>query len=617
MNKRNFKAFLAVLLTVVMVFSIVPMSVSAEEATYTKIDSVADLTAGTYKMSGYRESYQTNDWSANPYHVWNGTVNGGDLVTTCYSYNDSKLAVAAGSTDDAANVQLVAVEGKTNTYYITTGGKYLYSTQLNNRKLALGDDPTEWVATDNANGGITMTTAVADGTVSLGTNDAASKLLRSYKAESTLKYGVVFFAAASESGSEGGETTEGTEATISFATTEALTTPDSDGNKTQQIWQQNGVTVTYDKANYSDDLAVYSAPIRFYAGTNVTIAYPGMTTVVINCNSGKSGGPAALKASIKTEGATVAIDGMTVTITFASAVDAVVFEEITAQTRVDSITVYTGSAVPDNGSDGDETPVLPTTPEEIVNAAYALESGASLDGTYTLTGVITTVNTAYNETYKNVTVTIQVGDMTDKLIQCYRMKGEGADTIKTGDTITVTGTLKNFNGTVEFDAGCTLDNVVPGKEEVVIYETAEEIVNAAYELEVGASLSDSHNYTLTGVITSVDTEYSEQYKNVTVTIVVDGMTDKPIVAFRLKGDGADVIKVGDTITVTGAIVNWDNKDGTSTVEFNSGCTLDSYTAAPESTPDPVPTGDGIIVLISVVLIAGAALVVVSRKRRFN
>ena len=31
------------------------------------------------------------------------------------------------------------------------------------------------------------------------------------------------------------------------------------------------------------------------------------------------------------------------------------------------------------------------------------------------------------------------------------------------------------------------------------------------------------------------------------------------------------IAVGDKVTVTGTIVNWDNKDGTSTLEFNSGC----------------------------------------------
>ena len=35
----------------------------------------------------------------------------------------------------------------------------------------------------------------------------------------------------------------------------------------------------------------------------------------------------------------------------------------------------------------------------------------------------------------------------------------GGATAREGDTVTVTGTLKNYKGTVEFDAGCTLVEV--------------------------------------------------------------------------------------------------------------------------------------------------------------
>lgn len=107
--------------------------------------------------------------------------------------------------------------------------------------------------------------------------------------------------------------------------------------------------------------------------------------------------------------------------------------------------------------------------------------------------------------------------------------------------------------------------------------TPEEIVDAAYALEVGGTLAGMK--TLTGVITSVDTAYDSGYQNVTVTIVVGNKTDKPIQCFRLKGDGADKIGVGDTITVTGSIINYDNGSEKGKVEFNSGCTLDSYTLA--------------------------------------
>ena len=229
-----------------------------------------------------------------------------------------------------------------------------------------------------------------------------------------------------------------------------------------------------------------------------------------------------------------------------------------------------------------EAPVEPPveiyeTPEEIVNAAYGLADGETLsDGhLYTLTGVITSVNDAYSSQYGNVTVTIQIGDMTDKLIKCYRMKGNGADVIKTGDTITVTGVLKNYKGTIEFDAGCTLDSYVPGEEEVVIYKTPEEIVNALYELEAGETLSDGYVYELTGVIVEVNEPYNEAYGNIGVTIQIGDMADKLIYCYRLKGEGADLIDVGDTITVKGSLKNYNG-----TREFVS-CSILSYELKPE------------------------------------
>ena len=161
-----------------------------EEPKYNMISTIDKLTAGQYYMAAYLTSYDGNDWAATPYHLWNGIVNSGDLVTVDYSFNDNVLETS--SSDSAAVVTLEAVAGKANTYYVKCGGKYLYSTQsATNRKLALSTDPAEWVATDNANGGITL----SSNSVYLGTASASSRLLRSYNAENKLKAGVYFFAA--------------------------------------------------------------------------------------------------------------------------------------------------------------------------------------------------------------------------------------------------------------------------------------------------------------------------------------------------------------------------------------------------------------------------------------
>ncbi|MBQ1929914.1 MAG: OB-fold nucleic acid binding domain-containing protein [Bacteroidales bacterium] len=80
--------------------------------------------------------------------------------------------------------------------------------------------------------------------------------------------------------------------------------------------------------------------------------------------------------------------------------------------------------------------------------AFALKSGESLSYEATLTGKITSVDYAYNATSGDITVSISVEG---KTLKCYRMTGGGIAQIKVGDTITVKGKIKNYNGTIEFD----------------------------------------------------------------------------------------------------------------------------------------------------------------------
>ena len=226
----------------------------------------------------------------------------------------------------------------------------------------------------------------------------------------------------------------------------------------------------------------------------------------------------------------------------------------------------------------------------IVNDAYALAIGESMDYEVTLTGVITAINTPWSDDYKNITVTIAVAGAEDKPIQCYRLTGEGAKDLRIGDTITVTGTLKNYNGTVEFDAGCTLDAVIKG-EEIKAPSDPKKIVDEAYAL--GANKSLPYEATLTGTITAIGTAYSDQYKNITVTMVVAGRESKPIVCYRLKGTGVDKIGINDEITVKGYITNYVGDKGKSTVEFTAGCQLLSWVdrAEPQAPSDPTKIVD--------------------------
>ena len=230
---------------------------------------------------------------------------------------------------------------------------------------------------------------------------------------------------------------------------------------------------------------------------------------------------------------------------------------------------------------------------EIVEAAYKLEAGIAMEDAYRLYGEIISIDTAWSDQYKNITVTIKVEGAEDKPIMCYRLKGEGADALAVGDKITVEGIIKNYNGTIEFDAGCELLSVG--------YEAKDQsaILEAAYKLEAGLSMTEP--CTLTGVIKNIDTAWSDQYKNITVTIVCDGDEEHPIMCYRLAGEGADTLAVGDMITVTGTIKNYNG-----TIEFDAGCSLDNLIKSEE--PAPVaPSNPADIVDAAYALEEGASL----------
>ena len=124
-------------------------------------------------------------------------------------------------------------------------------------------------------------------------------------------------------------------ATISFADAANRTIMTED----QQVWEQNGITVTNDRAESTQPVKDYSNPVRFYAKTTVTIAYPGMTAIVVTCNNEKYA--SALVDSVS--GATTSVAGNVVTITLDAAADSFTVA-LAAQVRVDELTVYAGVA---------------------------------------------------------------------------------------------------------------------------------------------------------------------------------------------------------------------------------------------------------------------------------
>lgn len=101
------------------------------------------------------------------------------------------------------------------------------------------------------------------------------------------------------------------------------------------------------------------------------------------------------------------------------------------------------------------------TQKEILDKLFASKADSTMKGTYSLTGKVLRIDTAYDSTYKNVTFTMKVDD---KEIQAFREKSTHSATVKAGDTVTVQGTLKHYyTGVKEFDAGCVITNLTTGE----------------------------------------------------------------------------------------------------------------------------------------------------------
>ena len=142
-------------------------------------------------------------------------------------------------------------------------------------------------------------------------------------------------AAAPEQGDETPAAPEaGASATISFADTANRTVFTTE----QQVWVQNGITVTNDKGASTSNVADYSAPARFYKNSTLTIACNGMVKIEIDCTDVPAD---KVDGWLTVTGATATQNGNIITIVFESPVNTFTYEKLSAQVRANSITVYT------------------------------------------------------------------------------------------------------------------------------------------------------------------------------------------------------------------------------------------------------------------------------------
>lgn len=155
--------------------------------------------------------------------------------------------------------------------------------------------------------------------------------------------------------------------------------------------------------------------------------------------------------------------------------------------------------------------------------ALALEDGSNV----LVSGTVVEVNTEWSEQYGNITVTI--ADDAGSKLYVYRLKTN----VKVGDIITITGKMGSYNGAKQVAAGATATIDDPAPVEVSLTEAA--------------ALEDGRRVIVKGTVKEINTEWSDKYNNITVTI--EDATGATLYIYRL----ATNVKVGDVVTITGKV----------------------------------------------------------------
>ena len=157
--------------------------VSANVASYTMITKVADIKAGKGYLAGLVK---------NQYQTWTGEMESKHCKTTPYTY-DAESGSFTPVRGEAAEIELVAVDGVAGAYYIKCGNQYLTVSEAGKSCLALSDtaENNYWTFEDAVDGVKGIANAYASWL--LTSASASSNHIRSYSTTSTTKTGVIFF----------------------------------------------------------------------------------------------------------------------------------------------------------------------------------------------------------------------------------------------------------------------------------------------------------------------------------------------------------------------------------------------------------------------------------------
>ena len=171
---------------------------------------------------------------------------------------------------------------------------------------------------------------------------------------------------------------------------------------------------------------------------------------------------------------------------------------------------------------------------KVVEATIS-EALEATDGTAVIvSGTVCTVNTAWSDSYNNISVTITDSDGNELYV--YRL----ATKVALGDVITITGSMDTYNDKRQIAQGATAE--ITGHDSSYDYKemSIEEAIKAA----------DNTNVIVTGTVVEIKTAYSSQHNNISVDIADENGTR--LYVYRLTGN----VEVGQIIKIKGAMATY-------------------------------------------------------------
>ncbi len=165
--------------------------------------------------------------------------------------------------------------------------------------------------------------------------------------------------------------------------------------------------------------------------------------------------------------------------------------------------------------------------KKALTAGAALENKTQTAENYIIIGTVSEITTAYSEQHGNVS--FNVTDGTNEIL-VYRYNLADAATIEVGDAVAFAAPIKKYNADIE----------------AVATFLPLELTSIKDANTVGLAGTGEDGTMVYGTIKSIDTVYSENHDNITITIT-DGTND--LYCYRVKG-GAD-LEVGMYVLITG------------------------------------------------------------------